>query len=207
MHTRPSAQDNSGLPNDVVTRAIRDHCNGVAGSDDRLWEMVYPWFHRLARVLLAHDSLRLQMEPEDLLHDAIRRVDLGYLREADATRAHLCRWVLQAMRWVLIDCSRRTRVRRHHAEAQAAFAAAPANGLSALERADLQDRLDRLAQCDREAFHVLELWLSGERTIAEVATMQGYSASKAGTLLRSALRRMREMDGGTGALGSGTDVA
>jgi DNA-directed RNA polymerase specialized sigma24 family protein len=195
MHTRAAAVDSSGLPKDVVTRAIRDFDHGVPGASDRLWELVYPWFHRLARLLLAHDALRLQMEPEDLLHDAIHRVDLDYLHGQDVTRAHLCRWVLQAMRWVLVDCSRRMRVRRDHLAERDGAADERAADLSPLVRADLQDRLDRLAQCDKAAFHVLELWLSGDRTLAEIAAVQGYSASKAGALLQGAFERMRAMDG------------
>ncbi|HZN41704.1 MAG TPA: ECF-type sigma factor [Planctomycetota bacterium] len=210
MAVRPRAHDHSGLPKDVVTKAIREHHEGVPGAADRLWELVYPWFHRLARVLLAHDSQRRQLEPEDLLHDAFDRIDLGYLQTSDATRAHLCRWVLQAMRWVLVDSARRTNVRRRDFEcgnADAEGVLTDRDGVSLLEHADLQDRLDRLARCDRAAFHVLELWLSGESTIAEIAAMEGYSASKAGALLHAAFARMRAMDGDASCSEAGHGVA
>jgi DNA-directed RNA polymerase specialized sigma24 family protein len=198
------------LPKDVVTKAIREHHEGVPGAADRLWELVYPWFHRLSRVLLAHDAQRRQLEPEYLLHDAFHRVDLGYLQTSDATRAHLCRWVLQAMRWVLVDSARRTSVRQRDFErgtCDAEGTPTDGDGVSLLEHADLQDRLDRLARCDRAAFSVLELWLSGERTIAEIAAMEGYSASKAGALLHAAFARMRAMDGDAGCNEAGHGVA
>lgn len=209
MTARFRAHDHSGLPKDVVTKAIREHREGVPGAADRLWELVYPWFHRLSRVLLARDSQRRHLEPEDLLHDAFHRVDLGYLRTSDATRAHLCRWVLQAMRWVLVDSARRTSVRQRDSEGDSPEEGVltDRDGVSLLEHADLQDRLDRLARCDRAAFHVLELWLSGECTIAEIAAMQGYSASKAGALLHAAFARMRAMDGAAGCSEAGHDVA
>lgn len=210
MAARLRAHDHSGLPKDVVTRAIREHREGVPGAADRLWELVYPWFHRLSRVLLARDSQRRHLEPEDLLHDAFHRVDLGYLRTSDATRAHLCRWVLQAMRWVLVDSARRAGVRRRDSGCDSPGeegTLTDRDGVSLLEHADLQDRLDRLARCDRAAFQVLELWLSGESTIAEIAAMEGYSASKAGALLHAAFARMRAMDGDASCGEAGHGVA
>ena len=114
------------------------------------------------------------------------------------------------MRWVLVDSARRTSVRQRDSAVDGPGEVAvltERDGVSLLEHADLQDRLDRLSRCDRAAFHVLELWLSGESTIAEIAAMEGYSASKAGALLHAAFARMRAMDGDTGCSEAGHGVA
>lgn len=191
----------SGLPDDVVTAAIRDCRDGIAGAEDRLWGLVYPWFRRLAEILLARDGQRRQLTPEDLLHDAFPRVGLAYLREPDVTRAGLCRWVLQAMRWVLVDCSRRQRVRQRHADEARDAAQSFAEPLPVCDLLDLEDRLDRLARCDARAFHVLEMFLFGHKTLGEIGAIEGYSASKAGSMLQSAFQRMREMDASEAAGG------
>ena len=195
MRSQSCSSATGGLPPAVVTAAIRDYRAGVPGADDRLWELVYPWFHRLARVLLAHDGQRRHLDPEDLLHDAIRKVGLAYLREPDVNRATLRDWLLCSMRQILIDSSHWARVREQNVQELRARLGARKAELSPCERLDLEDRLTRLQQCDRRAFDVLEMWVFGHKSLAEIAALRGYSASKAGNLLDAAFSRMRQMDG------------
>jgi hypothetical protein len=70
------------------------------------------------------------------------------------------------------------------------------DGVSPLEHADLQDRLDRLARCDRAAFHVLELWSGSARSPR--SPRWRVTALEAGALLHAAFVRMRAMDGDAG---------
>jgi len=194
MPTRASSSTTSGLPKAVVTAAIRDCRAEIPGAEDRLWELVYPWFHRLARVLLAHDGQRWQLTPEDLLHDAIVKVGLAYVEQPGVTRTHLREWLLCSMREILIDRSRRAKVRKLAADDVRACATERRAELTACERMDLQDRLQRLQQCDKRAFHVLEMYVFGHKSLAQVAAVEGYSASQAGSMLKAAFARMRCMD-------------
>jgi DNA-directed RNA polymerase specialized sigma24 family protein len=201
MPTRPGSFTTSGLPKAVVTALIRDCRAGIPGARDRLWALVYPWFHRLARVLLAHDGQRWQLTPEDLLHDAIDRVGLAYVEQPGVTRAQLRQWLLCSMREVLVDRSRRAKVRKLAANDVRACARDRRDELTACERMDLEDRLNRLQQCDKRAFHVLEMYVFGHKSLAEIAAVEGYSASQAGCMLKAAFARMRRMDSDGDAVG------
>lgn len=198
-----SGFDSSGHPVEVITRAIQQLRLDVPGAKDHLWNLVYPWFLRLARILLATSWRRIPIEPEDLLHEAYQRVRLDDLLHDEATRDHLCHWVRNAMGWVLRDCARRMKVRQREGsaagtEAVADLVARP-RGLTDDERMDLQDVLDRFATCDPRSMEVLNLYILEGRTHAAIAESCGYSESKVGQMLKRALDRLRELERGTGS--------
>lgn len=201
-HRFPSL-DSSGQPVEVITRAIQRLRLDAPGARDQLWNLVYPWFLRLARILLATSWRRIPIEPEDLLHEAYQRVRLDDLVHDEATRDHLCGWVRNAMGWVLRDCARRMKVRQQERTAAGTDAVADVvaqpRGLTDDERMDLQDVLDRLASCDPKAMEVLNLYIFEGQTQAAVAESFGYSEGRVGLMLKRAFHRMREMDRGNGS--------
>jgi len=160
MAESPTATENGSL-------------NGAFPTDELL-PVVYQELRRMAAAQLSRESAGQTLQPTALVHEAwIRLSDDGNVSWKN--RAHFFGAAAQAMRRILVECSRRKAAlkRRPHVEVAGMFDAAEIGPSEHILLID--ESLDRLEAEDPEAARIVLLKFFSGLGTAEIAEMTGSS--------------------------------
>jgi RNA polymerase sigma factor (TIGR02999 family) len=164
-----------------VTQILSAIEQGDPRAAEQLLPLVYNELRRLAAHKLAQEKPGQTLDATALVHEAyIRLVDVDRAQGWNS-RGHFFAAAAEAMRRILVDSARRKQAEKHggscrradFAEA-AAVAAAPPEDLLALDEA-----LDRLAQHDPTAGHLVKLCYFAGLSVEQAAEALALSRSNA----------------------------
>ncbi len=138
---------------------------------ERVLESCYDDMRRLARRMVASDSLRIVFQPTDLANEAVLRL-LQSAPAAVQDRGHLLALAARTMRRVLIDEARRqARLKRRRPELLTHWPGAPPTALISVE--DFDAALRALERFSPDHAQVVELRFTLGLTVEETASALG----------------------------------
>jgi RNA polymerase sigma factor (TIGR02999 family) len=138
---------------------------------ERVLECCYDDMRRLARRMVAGDSLRIVFQPTDLANEAVLRL-LQSAPVAVQDRGHLLALAARTIRRVLIDEARRqARIKRRRPELLTRLPGAPPTALISVE--DFDAALAALERFSPEHARVVELRFTFGLTVEEAAATLG----------------------------------
>ncbi|MGE3176216.1 MAG: ECF-type sigma factor, partial [Vicinamibacterales bacterium] len=140
---------------------------------EALYAVTYQQLRRLARARLRSVERHVLLDTGALVHESfVRFAAAGQLRIAD--RTHFMRWASRAMRSIIVDLARRRLAERRGGAAEHvpldADVSDGAGGRSGAEEIlAVHEALERLAEADPRATHVVEMRYFSGMTEPEIA--------------------------------------
>jgi RNA polymerase sigma factor (TIGR02999 family) len=164
-----------------ITQLLESWQEGNQGAFEDLLPLVYDELRSLARVYLRKERQGHTLQPTALVHEAYVRLT-GASGAADfKNRGHFFAVAAQAMRWILVDHTRKQRAgKRISPEDRIPLENAPILAQSPdLDILDLHEALERLAEVNQRQAKLVELRYFGGLTQDEAAEVLEISRATA----------------------------
>lgn len=144
---------------------------GEAAEADQILAAGYDDMRRIARRIIASDSLRAVLQPTDLVNEAVLRL-IDSSRTSVSDKGHLLALAARTMRRILIDEARKAAAaKRQTPELMTSWPGAPSGGLLSIE--ELDRALKELQAFSPDHAQVVELRFSLGMTVPEAAAATG----------------------------------
>ncbi|MEZ5964397.1 MAG: ECF-type sigma factor [Planctomycetota bacterium] len=164
----------SDLSGDEITKLLHRLRDGDAAAGEQLLPLLYADLHARAERMMRNEHRAVTLQPTALLHEAWLR--LSQNPGAWTDRGHFVRLAARVMRNVLVDHARRRRA-AGDVETNTLPVAIGPDAADHVDVLDLQAALQRLAECDPELEHIVELRFFGGLTLQETADSLGRPTS------------------------------
>ena len=187
----------AAIPATHVTFLIAGTRAHVPDAENELWRLVGPCFLHLARWLLTHDGQRFRLTADDLVQLAFLKVRRSCFAKSGMRRSDLRRLVVRAMKQVLVDESRKSRL--DPARLGRRLDRGPQ--LAQWELADLHDKMERLMRCNEMQWRIMELHIFEGLSHRQIAGVVRLSASQVRKEILATKRRLCAMDGDANTAG------
>lgn len=176
-----------------TTALVNRVAAGNREASERLFELLYEDFRRLAAMYLKKERAGHTLQPTALVHEAYLRM-IDQTRVAWHGRTHFFAVGAQAMRRILVDHARKQRRLKHGG---GRYRVQLGENMAVSPRSDedllaVDEALTRLAQVDPRQATIVELRFFGGLSVEEVAEVLGISkrtVEKEWTMVRAWLRR------------------
>ena len=159
----------------VATQLLQRWRGGDEAARDELITVLYNDMRRIAASMLRHDSMRLHIDPTELVNEGAMRL-IGLDRMAWEDRAHFLAVSSSVMRRVLVDQARRRRADKRDGQHVTLFTNI-AGREQAMDLLALDEVLAELESVSAERARIVELRFFGGLSNEEIAAVLDVSAS------------------------------